>query len=242
MTRLNDTKDACVLFRTIVDAAEELETNEALELLLSYAHLGLGDEVDLDTCSKVVRLILKQAIPALTAAERRYAAAVENGNKGKEAGKEKGGGVGRPKKDETPEDYQKRVDEWRAQKTPRITPEKPPMNTEQKPPENPLEVEEELEAEEEVEKKVEINKEVKIEKEYSFEELLKRFIEKHNDYDYNLTVEQFSSTYHQSLGMFQNYLSSKNRIMLSTDSLSFYLLFYKDHGEVYQENEIGIPA
>lgn len=148
---LQNEKKACVLFRSVVEAAEELERDEALELLLTYAHIGLGDEVDLDNCSKVVRLILKQNIESLGAAERRYAAACENGTKGAEAGKKKGGGVGRRRKDETPEEYQKRVEEWRMSKTPSKTPEKPPVITNQKPPENPLEKEKEIEYEKEKE-------------------------------------------------------------------------------------------
>lgn len=101
----NEKRKSCILFKSIVDAAEELEKDQALELLLTYAHYGLGETIDLDKCSKIVRLILLQNIEALDAADRRYQASKLNGQKGKEYGK-KGG---RPRKGETPEEaYQRR--------------------------------------------------------------------------------------------------------------------------------------
>lgn len=115
-------KDACLLYRTIVEAAKEMEKDEALELLLAYADYALGDTDEIRTDNKYIRLILKQVVPSMKAADNRYRAAVNNGNKGKESGKN-GGGIGRPKKGETKEDYQKRVEEWKQSKNPQKNPQ-----------------------------------------------------------------------------------------------------------------------
>lgn len=115
-------KDACLMYRTIVEAAKEMEKDEALELLLAYADYALGDTDEIITDNKYIKLILKQVVPSLRAADNRYRAAVDNGNKGKESGKN-GGGVGRPKKGETKEDYQKRVEEWKQSKNPQKNPQ-----------------------------------------------------------------------------------------------------------------------
>ena len=133
----NEKRKSCILFKSIVDAAEELDNDQALELLLTYAHYGLGETIDLDKCSKIVKLILLQNIEALNAADRRYKASKLNGPKGKE----NGGGVGRPRKNETPEEYQKRVEEWKRSKNPQETPKNPQVvsctETPAKPQENP---------------------------------------------------------------------------------------------------------
>lgn len=133
----NEKRKSCILFKSIVDAAEELDKDQALELLLTYAHYGLGETIDLDKCSKIVRLILLQNIEAINAADRRYQASKLNGPKGKE----NGGGVGRPRKNETPEEYQKRVEEWKRSKNPQETPKNPQVvsctETPAKPQENP---------------------------------------------------------------------------------------------------------
>lgn len=133
----NEKRKSCILFKSIVDAAEELDKDQALELLLTYAHYGLGETIDLNKCSKIVKLILMQNIEALNAADRRYQASKMNGPKGKE----NGGGVGRPRKGETPEQYQKRVEEWKQSKNPQETPKNPQVvsctETPEKPQENP---------------------------------------------------------------------------------------------------------
>ena len=254
-------KKACVLFRSIVEAAEELETSEALELLLNYAHLGLGDEVDLDKCSKTVRLILKQNVECLGAAERRYEAAKKNGPKGKE----NGGGVGRPRKGETPEEYQKRVEEWRQSKNPQKTPNNPDrvftsdnLDNPQKTPENnpvknlvipksvsdsfqnpekPLEVEEEVYTEVEKEKEVDIEKEIEYEfSKEEFDNILKetsyKFIRKHPDYNYFLDVDSFKNNYYDNVFGFQRYLNEQ----LKTDlPLEIYCELIIEHAKTYQE-------
>lgn len=133
----NEKRKSCILFKSIVDAAKELDKDQALELLLTYADYGLGETIDLDNCSKIVKLILMQNIEALDAADRRYQASKMNGPKGKE----NGGGVGRPRKGETPEEYQKRVEEWKRSKNPQETPKNPQVvsctETPAKPQENP---------------------------------------------------------------------------------------------------------
>jgi len=138
---MNPQKDACLLYRTIVEAAKEMEKDEALELLLAYADYALGDTDEIKTENKYVKLILKQVVPSLKAADNRYQAAVENGNKGKDYGKN-GGGVGRPRKGESQEDYQKRVEEWKKSKNPQNNPQKvdnPVLTTNipEKPTNNP---------------------------------------------------------------------------------------------------------
>lgn len=232
-------KDGCVLFRTVLEAAEELNEKEALELLTTYAHYALGDTVDLDKSSQIVRITIKQLVPALEAAERRYLAARENGMKGKEAGKEKGGGLGRPKKGETPEEYQKRVEEWRAQKTPSKTPEKPPVNTNQKPPENPLEVEEEVDIEKEEYTEEDIDKELYIDKykNLTWEEYLKLFINKHKDFNYDLDFSVFTLTYRKPLEDYQRFLLEKTGNEYPIEYLTFQLTYYGTFGRVFEYNE-----
>lgn len=178
-------KDACLLYRTIVEAAKEMEKDEALELLLAYADYALGDTDEIITDNKYIKLILKQVVPSLKAADNRYRTAVDNGNKGKESGKN-GGGIGRPKKGETKEDYQKRVEEWKQSKNPQknpqnsfeevscfnnpvITPnnpiktpdnnpvfEKTPSQAIQNPQKNPLDVDVDVEVDVEEEKDIDV--------------------------------------------------------------------------------------
>lgn len=191
-------KGACVLFRTIVEAAKEMDKDEALELLLTYADYALGDTDEIRTDNKYVRLILNQTIPALQASERRRQSQIENGPKGKELG----GGVGRPKKGETQEEYQKRVTDWKESKKPLKTPKNPigdninenpskPLKTPQgvttfenpvknpvfektalecpQNPSKPLDVDVEVD----VEKEIDLSKEININKEITKEEFIK---------------------------------------------------------------------
>lgn len=142
-------KDACVLFRTIVEAAKEMEKDEALEMLLAYADYALGDTEEIVTNNKYIKLILNQVVPALNAAERRYQAAVENGIKGKDAGK-KGG---RPRKGETKEEAYKR-------RNPSKTPEETPVSSIEKTPVKPLEVDVDAEVDVDIEKEVSVDKDI----------------------------------------------------------------------------------
>ena len=135
----NEKRKSCILFKSIVDAAEELDNDQALELLLTYAHYGLGETIDLDKCSKIIRLILLQNIEALNAADRRYQASKLNGPKGKEYGK-KGG---RPRKGETPEEAYRRRNPQETPKNPQTvscteTPAKPQENPDNNPIKNPV--------------------------------------------------------------------------------------------------------
>lgn len=233
--------NGCVLFRTVVEAAEELDQAEALELLLTYAHIGLGDEVDLDKCSKVVRLILKQTVPALAAAERRRQASINNGNKGKEHGK-KGG---RPRNGETKEEaYERRNTETPTKplKTPNIT----TLDTLQKPletPNKPLEKEKEVEYEKEIEKEVdnELNKEttVKEKPEYSFEEfslqlknLCLTFIRKHQDYNYLLDEEMFQEFYYDNVVRFQIFVNEQLNSNIPIKDCVLLILGYANEQEL----------
>ena len=119
MNQQNEKNNACLIFRSVYEAAMELDKDMALELLLTYIKVGLEgkESVNLDDCSQIVRLIVKQNIPYLEAAERRNEANKKNGQKGKE----NGGGIGRPRKSESHEDYQKRLEEWKQSKNPQIT-------------------------------------------------------------------------------------------------------------------------
>lgn len=65
-------KNTGVLLRTVVEAAEELTPKEGLELLLTYSHYALGDDIDLEKCNTLVHCILLQNIPVLNAFDRRY--------------------------------------------------------------------------------------------------------------------------------------------------------------------------
>ena len=184
-------KDACLLYRTIVEAAKEMEKDEALELLLAYADYALGDTDEIITDNKYIKLILKQVVPSLKAADNRYRAAVDNGNKGKESGKN-GGGIGRPRNNETPEEYQKRLEEWKRSKNPQNNPqnsfdnvscfnnpvitsnnptktldnnpvfEKTPSQAIENPQKNPLDVDVEVDVEEEKDVDVEEEKDVDV--------------------------------------------------------------------------------
>lgn len=201
---MDQQKNSCLLYRTIVEAAKEMDKDEALELLLTYADYALGDTETIETDNKYIRLILKQVVPSLKAAENRYDAAVENGNKGKDYGKN-GGGIGRPRKGESQEDYQKRVEEWKKSKNPQnnpqrvnepvitsdnpqkplnnpiITPvnnpvfEKTPLQAIQNPQKNPLDVDEAIDVEEDVY----IEEAIAIEEEYKEENIV---IEKDKKY------------------------------------------------------------
>lgn len=160
MDQLYEQKDATLVFRSVLEAAEELDKDQALELLTSYIHLGLGDNVDLDTCSMVVRLILKQNVASLVAADKRHKNAILNGMKGKDSGikgAEYGKKGGRPRNNETKEEAYARRN---PPKTPQETPAQGLDNTQENatrssvgcvenPPKTPLKEEEEVYVEEE---------------------------------------------------------------------------------------------
>lgn len=225
----NEKSNGCVLYRSIVEAAEELEKDQALELLLTYAHLGFGDDVNLEECDKVVRLILKQSIPSLQAAERRRQASINNGKKGKSFGNR----GGRPRKGETKEEAYDR----RNVETPTKPLETPNYNTIdilQKPletPKKPLE----KEKEEEYEK----DKEKDIYKEYSFEEfsnILKqlciKFINKHDEYNYLLDIDCFKNHYYDNVCRFQRYVNEQLNTELSLEDCCYMITEY---AKEYQE-------
>ena len=227
-------KQACVLFRTIVEAAKEMNKEEALELLLTYADYALGDTEDIETDNKYIKLILKQLVPALSAAEKRYEAACKNGPKGKEYGK-KGG---RPRKGETKEQaYERR----NPSKTPEQSPVETPVNNYQETPVKPLDVEEEVEvdAEVEVDKEKEIYTEVSKDKEYSFEEftdnmnkLCFKFINKHQDYNYLLDIDCFKNHYYDNVYRFQRYVNETLSTEFSIEDCCYMIT---DYAKKYQE-------
>lgn len=230
----NEKKNACVIFRSVYEAALELDKDQALELFLTYTKIGLGEDVNLDECSQVVRLILKQNLAYLDAAERRYKAACENGKKGKDAGK-KGG---RPKKGETKEEAYER-------RNPSKTPEETPVIPIEKTPVKPLEKEKEKEYEKD--KEIEYTKETIITKEdkyknLSWEEYLKLFINQHPSFNYELESSIFVLTYRDNLEAFQKFLLEKTGQDFSIDFLTYHLRYFATFGRVYQYNEETIPA
>lgn len=99
------------MYNSFLEAAELLGDKEFRECVLKLRDFALyGDDVSSD--DPVVEAILRMAKPNIDAAAARYQRCVENGNKGKEHGRE----GGRPRKGETKEEYDERK---RASKTPR---------------------------------------------------------------------------------------------------------------------------
>lgn len=228
----NEKKNACVIFRSVYEAALELDKEQALELLLTYIGAGLGENINLDECSQVVRLILKQNLAYLTAAERRYKAACENGKKGKDAGK-KGG---RPKKGETKEEAYER-------RNPSKTPDETPVIPIEETPVKPLEKEKEYEKDKEKEytKETIITKEDKY-KNLTWEEYLKLFNNRHPSFNYSLDFPIFTMTYRENLEAFQKFLSEKTGSYYPIDFLTFQITYYATFGRVYQDQGVEIPA
>lgn len=226
-------KPSCVLFRTIVEAAKEMNKEEALELLLTYADYALGDTEEIETDNKYIKLILKQTIPALIAAENRYAQAVENGKKGKEHGK-KGG---RPKKGETKEEaYERR----NPSKTPEQTPVETPENNYEKTPVKPHDVDIDKDVSVDKEEDVYIDNSIDKEKD-SFEEfslqlknLCLAFIRKHHDYNYLLDEESFKDYYYDNIVRFQLFVNEQLKSSITIKDCVLLLLGYA--------NEQGLSA
>lgn len=99
------------MYNSFLEAAELLGDREFRECVLKLRDFALyGDDVSSD--NPVVEAILRMAKPNIDAAAARYQRCVENGNKGKEFGKD----GGRPRKGETKEEYDERK---RSLKTPR---------------------------------------------------------------------------------------------------------------------------
>lgn len=226
-------KQACVLFRTIVEAAKEMNKEEALELLLTYADYALGDTEEIETDNKYIKLILKQLVPALSAAEKRYEAACKNGPKGKEYGK-KGG---RPRKGETKEQaYERR----NPSKTPEQSPVATPVNNYQETPVKPLDVEEEVEVDAEADKEKEIYTEISKDnikenkyKNLPWEEYLKMFINRHPGYNYDLESSIFVCTYADTLQKYQQFILDNTNMNIPLDALSFELRYYYATGKTF---------
>ena len=124
---MQNEKTTCILFKTLFDAAlklvEEGQKDVALDVFLSYGKYAFGYTDGVEADSLMSELLVKQNVPSLDAADRKYEIALMRGEKGKE----NGGGVGRPRKGETKEEYQKRVDEWKTLKNPQKTLDKNPV-------------------------------------------------------------------------------------------------------------------
>lgn len=243
--QIYEQKDATLVYRSVLEAAEELDRDEALELLTSFIHLGLGDEINLNNCSKVVRLILKQNVASLIAADNRHKNAVENGKKGKDSGikgKEHGKKGGRPRKGETPEEaYERR----NPAKTPQETPVTPfnetvetPIEDNQNPAKTPLKEEGEEYAEVDKEKEIytEVSKDNIKENKYKnlpWEEYLKMFINRHPGYNYDLESSIFVCTYTDTLQKYQQFILDNTNMNIPLDALSFELRYYYATGKTF---------
>ena len=104
-------RQSFVMYNSFLEAMEFLSDSEFRECILKLRDFAIyGDDVSSD--SPLVEAILRMAKPNIDAAAARYQRCVENGNKGKEHGRE----GGRPRKGETKEEYDERK---RQLKTPR---------------------------------------------------------------------------------------------------------------------------
>ena len=129
MSQLNE-KTTSIIYRSLVEAAErfyEKDPATALEIYRSFCRYAFCFTEDVETDNEIAELIVKQNVESLKAADRRYAAAVNNGDKGKDhgiKGKEYGKLGGRPRKGETREDYweRKRKEQETGEKEPYTPP------------------------------------------------------------------------------------------------------------------------
>lgn len=125
---MKDLQTTCIFFRSLFDAAERLyKTNPetALEIYRSYFRYAFCETEDIETDDEIAELLVRQNVESLNAADRRYAAAVKNGEKGKDfgiLGKEYGQLGGRPRKGETREEYWERKRRELEEETPQKTP------------------------------------------------------------------------------------------------------------------------
>lgn len=114
-------KKAFVVFASTFEAAvKHLTLEQRGELFTLMGKYSLeGEHVQSDT--PMVDVILKMSAPNMDAAERRHQASIENGKKGKD----KGGGIGAPRKGETKEEYQARLLEWKRSRDADDNPQEP---------------------------------------------------------------------------------------------------------------------
>lgn len=106
-----------IFYKSLFEAAErfyEKDPATALEIYRSFFRYAFGVTDDIVTNNEVAELLVKQTVPNLDISTENYLRACSQGPKGKE----NGGGIGRPRKGETPEEYQKRVEEWKQSKNP----------------------------------------------------------------------------------------------------------------------------
>ena len=104
-------RQSFVMYNSFLEAMEFLNDSEFRECILKLRDYAIyGDDVSSD--SPLVEAILRMAKPNIDAAAERYQRCVENGNKGKDYGRD----GGRPRKGESKEEYDERK---RQSKTPR---------------------------------------------------------------------------------------------------------------------------
>lgn len=123
MAENEERKKAFVVFASTYEAAKYLTLEQKGELFEKLGAYSLEGK-DVRSDNPMIDIILISAFPNMDAAERRHQAAIENGKKGKD----KGGGIGAPRKGETKEEYQARVMEWRRSREESNNPQEPLNN------------------------------------------------------------------------------------------------------------------
>lgn len=135
MSQLNE-KTTCIFYKSLFEAAErfyEKDPETALEIYHSFFKYAFCRTENVDTDNEIAELLVKQNIESFKAADNRFAAAVKNGDKGKEygeLGKEYGKLGGRPRKGETREEYWER----KRKECSKNPPENPPLSGDKETP------------------------------------------------------------------------------------------------------------
>lgn len=137
-------KKAFLVYASTYEAAvKHLSLEQMGELFLKLGKYSLEGDTEVESENPLIDILISNAKPLMESAEERHQRAIENGKKGGEKGKENGGGIGRPRKNESKEDYNARTAEWRKTR-------------DEKPPKNPLDIDKDIDRDKEIE--IDINK------------------------------------------------------------------------------------
>lgn len=246
-----------IFYKSLYTAAErfyEKDPATALEIYRSYFRYAFGETEDIETDNEIAELLVRQNVPSLNASTENYLRACNQGPKGKE----NGGGVGRPRKGESPEQYKARVEEWKQSKNPKKplkgdndnneleenpskTPviSKSPSDTSQNP-KKPLTYDYSLSLDIDNTYSSKETIEEEIYKDYSIEDFIsnirmacRKFIDRHREYNYYLNNESFKESYYENLLKFQLYVNDSFSWTFSIDD---YIQFLKEeYLQTYQE-------
>ena len=94
---------AFIMYDSFIKAMKNLNGDDFKECVLAMADYAING-IEPTSENPMIKIILTMALPNIDAAQKRHLQAVENGSKGKEFGKQ----GGRPRKEETPEQYHQR--------------------------------------------------------------------------------------------------------------------------------------